>query len=231
MKTRTSTAAARGGKSRRSAPLHVELGCGKCVSTARMARENPNVNYLALDLSRDMLAVGRRGVTALYGGDPVENLKLGHPQPALYPADARARGRGGAALHQLLQPLGSAGGTSGAADAHVPSAASVRSSRPRRRFISKPTRTGCSAIRANTSRKRASTTSITWDLHASGFAPNYVTEHEARFAAQGIPIKFLIAKMRPISAGRERELRAAWLGDEETQAQVLHLDGEGGVIR
>ena len=35
---------------------------------------------------------------------------------------------------------------------------------------------------------------ITWDLHASGFAPNVVTEHEEMFTREGIPIKFLIAR-------------------------------------
>ena len=36
----------------------------------------------------------------------------------------------------------------------------------------------------------------TWDLHASGFAENLVTEHEKMFTEEGKPIKFLIA--RPI---------------------------------
>ena len=34
---------------------------------------------------------------------------------------------------------------------------------------------------------------ITFDLHASGFQPNYVSEHEALFSRQGVPIKMLIA--------------------------------------
>ena len=33
---------------------------------------------------------------------------------------------------------------------------------------------------------------MTRDLHASGFAPNYVSEHEAKFSGQGVPIKFVI---------------------------------------
>ncbi len=35
---------------------------------------------------------------------------------------------------------------------------------------------------------------ITYDLAASGFAENIVTEHENMFMEQGIKIKFLIAK-------------------------------------
>ena len=34
---------------------------------------------------------------------------------------------------------------------------------------------------------------LTRDLHQSGFAGSYSTEHERMFSAQGIPIKFLIA--------------------------------------
>ena len=36
---------------------------------------------------------------------------------------------------------------------------------------------------------------MTRDLHASGFSPNYVSEHERLFSQQGVPIKFLIAQM------------------------------------
>ena len=40
---------------------------------------------------------------------------------------------------------------------------------------------------------------LTDDLHASGFTPNYVTEHEAFYTKQGKNIHFLIAKMMPVS--------------------------------
>lgn len=215
------------------APLHVELGCGKCVSTARMARENPGVNYLALDLSRDMLAVGRRGIMELYGGEPVENLKLGHHnllyiQQMLAPEDAVER-----LYISFCNPWDQKGRHERRRLTHTRQLVQYRTFlTPEAEIYFKTDADGlfCDS-REYLEEAGFDVTYITWDLHASGFAPNYVTEHEARFVAQGIPIKFLIAKMRPISAGRERELRAAWLGDEETQAQVLHLDGEGGVIR
>ena len=37
-------------------------------------------------------------------------------------------------------------------------------------------------------------TYLTYDLHASGYEPNIVTEHEKMFSDEGIPIKFLIAR-------------------------------------
>ena len=36
---------------------------------------------------------------------------------------------------------------------------------------------------------------MTDDLHASGFEPNYVSEHERLYAGQGKAIHFLIARM------------------------------------
>jgi len=34
---------------------------------------------------------------------------------------------------------------------------------------------------------------VTYNLHESGFEPNYVSEHEMLYTGRGIPIKFLIA--------------------------------------
>ena len=36
------------------------------------------------------------------------------------------------------------------------------------------------------------------DLHASGYAPNYVSEHELLYTGRGIPIHFLIARMEAL---------------------------------
>ena len=41
---------------------------------------------------------------------------------------------------------------------------------------------------------------LTDDLHASGYAPNYVSEHEQFYSEQGVPIRFLIARMLPDGA-------------------------------
>ena len=35
---------------------------------------------------------------------------------------------------------------------------------------------------------------LTYDLHASGFTPNYITEHEKKYTMKGIPIKFCIVR-------------------------------------
>ena len=43
-------------------PFWVELGCGKCLSTSLLAAGKPEVNILAIDLKSDILAVGKRNV-------------------------------------------------------------------------------------------------------------------------------------------------------------------------
>ena len=46
-----------------SQPLYLELGCGKGGFASRFALANPQVNLLAVDISSNMLGVGRRSGT------------------------------------------------------------------------------------------------------------------------------------------------------------------------
>lgn len=61
-----------------SHPLHVELGCGKCTFTAELAAQNPDVNYVAIDISTDILGVARRNFEERFAQDhkPVENVAI-----------------------------------------------------------------------------------------------------------------------------------------------------------
>lgn len=47
-------------------PFWVELGCGKGVSTAKLAASSPQINILAIDIKSDVLAVAKRNVDAEY---------------------------------------------------------------------------------------------------------------------------------------------------------------------
>lgn len=47
-------------------PLHLELGCGKGSFVAQCALDNPDVNFLAIDIKSDMLGVGRRNIVKLF---------------------------------------------------------------------------------------------------------------------------------------------------------------------
>ena len=57
-------------------PLQLELGCGKGVSTARMAHEQRDVNLIAIDISPDVLGCARRNLALVYGDEPVDNVLL-----------------------------------------------------------------------------------------------------------------------------------------------------------
>ena len=62
---------------RREAPLELELGCGKGVSTALMALENPGVNLVAVDINSSVLGVAKRNAEAAFADRrAVDNLKL-----------------------------------------------------------------------------------------------------------------------------------------------------------
>ena len=56
-------------------PMWLEIGCGKGVATVAMAHDNPDVNLIAIDEVRHVLAVSIKNTQAEYGGDPVDNLR------------------------------------------------------------------------------------------------------------------------------------------------------------
>lgn len=60
-------------------PVYMELGCGKGGFVAQASMKYPNINWLALDIKSEMLAVGRRTIEKLYsdaGLSSPTNLRL-----------------------------------------------------------------------------------------------------------------------------------------------------------
>jgi tRNA (guanine-N7-)-methyltransferase len=59
-------------------PLHLELGMGKGTFTAELAAQHPEINYIGIDISSDVLGVARRNIEARYQRDnlPVTNIAL-----------------------------------------------------------------------------------------------------------------------------------------------------------
>ena len=178
-------------------PLHLEIGCGKGVSTVRMAHDNPHINYVAIDEVRHVLAVSVSNTEREFDGhnpgnlifaavdamriydtfsaaDGIERIYISFPNPW----DERAKHHKRRLTHprQLMQY---------------------------RAFL-KPGgeiwfKTDNDALFMASRRYFAECGfEITWltdDLHASGFQPNYISEHEQMYAAQGKNIHFLIARM------------------------------------
>lgn len=48
------------------APFHIELGCGKGSFIANLSLQNPNINYLAVDLVDAMLGLAKRNIEKVY---------------------------------------------------------------------------------------------------------------------------------------------------------------------
>ncbi len=179
-------------------PLHLELGCGKGVSTAVMAKENPEINYVMADLSADVLGDARRNLTAACGDD------VSHVQILLAdicrisdvfgPEDVTDR----IYIH-FCNPW-----------TERPKQAKKRLTHPRqlmqyRAFLrdggeiwfktDDDTLFGDSLVYFDLC--GFETVYLTADLHAAGFAPNYLSEHEKKYTAIGVPIKAGIFRKKP----------------------------------
>ncbi len=50
-------------------PIHLDLGCGKCVFLAEAAARCRDVNFVGIDLSDDVLGVGRRNIQKAFQDD------------------------------------------------------------------------------------------------------------------------------------------------------------------
>lgn len=57
-------------------PIYLDLGCGKCVFLAEAAHQNRGVNWIGIDISYDILGVGRRNIAAAYGEEEPDNVAL-----------------------------------------------------------------------------------------------------------------------------------------------------------
>ncbi|MBQ4128320.1 MAG: tRNA (guanosine(46)-N7)-methyltransferase TrmB [Ruminococcus sp.] len=58
--------------------IELEVGCGKCSFVAQKALQNPDKNFIAVDIKSDMLGVGRRNIEKLFDENKkqVKNIAL-----------------------------------------------------------------------------------------------------------------------------------------------------------
>ena len=179
----------------REAPLHLELGCGKGVSTCEMAFAERNVNFVAIDVNADVLGVARRNVAARYGEERVDNIILAVKECAYIEKTFAPEDRVERIYISFCNPWCQR-------DRHK----KRRLTHPRQLMQYRTFLVDGGEIRFKTDDDELFSDSleylaacgfdiryITYDLHASGFSPNYVSEHEMMFTAQGVKTKFLIA--------------------------------------
>ncbi|MBR1560592.1 MAG: tRNA (guanosine(46)-N7)-methyltransferase TrmB [Clostridia bacterium] len=181
----------------RKQPVHLEIGCGKGVSTVQMAHEHPEVNYIAVDEVRHVLAVSFRNTHAAYGDDPIDNLVYSAVD-AMMIHDTFSAADGISRIYiSFPNPWDER------AKHHKRRLTHPRQLNQYRAFLAPEGeiwfKTDDDALFRASIRYFGEAgfeiTYMTDDLHASGFSPNYVSEHERLYTEQGKRIHFLIAKM------------------------------------
>ena len=178
-------------------PLHLELGCGKGGFMAQKALQNPQINFLAVDIKSDILGLSKRNIEKAYeqAGKEVDNVRI-------FAYD----------IERILQVLDR---NDEVERIYInfcnpwpkKKHKKKRLTYPRQLFFYQEFLKDGGEIWFKTDDDELFEESldyfamcgftqkfITYDLAASGFAENIVTEHEQMFMDQGIKIKFLIAK-------------------------------------
>lgn len=64
-------------------PIHLELGCGKGTFIAKLAKQNPDINYIAIDIKSEVLGLAKRNIEKEYGKIPIENVVIMSQEIAL----------------------------------------------------------------------------------------------------------------------------------------------------
>ena len=187
-------------------PLHLEIGCGKGVSTVQMAHDNPEINYIAIDEVRTVLAVSVRNTEREYEGESPENLVFSEADAMrIYDTFSAADGIGRIYI-SFPNPWDER------AKHHKRRLTHPRQLFQYREFLAPGSeiwfKTDNDALFTATKRYMGECgfeiVHLTDDLHASGFAPNYMSEHERLYVGQGKPIHFLIAKMAPLTGAENK---------------------------
>ncbi|MBR3927366.1 MAG: tRNA (guanosine(46)-N7)-methyltransferase TrmB [Clostridia bacterium] len=196
-------------------PLHIELGCGKGVSTCQMALSEDSNNFVAVDLITSVLGVAKRNAESAYKGvREIDNLILCNFDIEYIDSFFASEDSVERIYISFCNPWN-----------QRPKQAKHRLTHPRQLLKYREIMKDGGEIYFKTDDDKLFKDSvgyfescgfdikfITYDLHESGFTPNYETEHEKMFTNEGVKIKFLIAEKR---SGFETTADAALDADEE----------------
>ncbi len=177
-------------------PLHLEMGCGKGVSTAQMIAANPGINYVAVDISPDVLGDARRNIVKACGGNP-DNAMLLFADICLIERCFDEQDGPDRIYISFCNPW-----------TEHPKHEKRRLTHPRQLIQYRQMLQPNGEIWFKTDDETLFLDSLAYfdlcgfepvylteDLARSGFRPNYISEHEAKYMAQGIPIQFAVFRM------------------------------------
>lgn len=182
-------------------PVYAELGCGKGRFVLQAATYYPDINWLALDIKSEMLAVARRTIVNELGREP-ENIRLVSQNIAMINTAFDENDRIDRIYINFCNPW------------------------PRKKHKKRRLTHTRQLMQYRTFLKDGgeihfktdddelfeeslpyfehsgfSVKFITRDLHSTDYSPNFETEHEKMFSEEGKTIKFLIAVKEPLPEG------------------------------
>lgn len=178
-------------------PLYLEVGCGKGGFVGQTALNKPDINFLAVDIKSDMLGVGRRNIVKLFdeAQKPVENILL-----TAYNVDQIDKI---ISNEDTIERIYINFCNPWPREKHK----KRRLTFPRKLKMYRELLVDNGEIHFKTDNDELFFESLeyfkecnfeiiyqTLDLHQSGYEDNVETEHEKMFSAEGIKIKFCIAK-------------------------------------
>ncbi len=177
-------------------PLHLEMGCGKGVSTAQMVRDNPEINYVVVDISPDVLGDTRRNIVRACGERP-GNVRILRADICVIDRYFDRNDGPERIYISFCNPW-----------TERPKHEKRRLTHPRQLVQYRSMLRPGGEIWMKTDDDRLFGDSLayfrlcgfeiaylTGNLRESGFEPNYVSEHEQRYMEAGVPIKFGIFRM------------------------------------
>jgi tRNA (guanine-N7-)-methyltransferase len=177
-------------------PMCIELGCGKGQFIANLAFQNPNINFIGVDLIDTMLGLAKRNVEEVYKDNKIDNVILTrcNIEQILTMMDEQDKVERIYINFCNPWPRGKH---------HKKRLTHTRQLELYKTFLKKD-----GEIHFKTDDDNLFMDSLnyfenagykiiwkTFDLHSENIENNIVTEHEAMFSNQGIKIKALIAKL------------------------------------
>ena len=178
-------------------PIHMEIGCGKGTFAGTLAKNNPNINYIALDIKEDMLGVARRNIVKIFNGEDIDNLFLVEKNCEMIDHAFSKEDNIQRMYINFCNPWPK--------DKHK----KRRLTYPRKLMMYRDFLPDNCEIRFKTDDDNLfeesieyfkecnfEITEITYDLHSGDIDGGPVTEHEKMFSDEGISIKYLTAVKR-----------------------------------
>ncbi|GIM30312.1 tRNA (guanine-N(7)-)-methyltransferase [Clostridium polyendosporum] len=175
-----------------SNPIHLELGCGRGQFVSSKAKENPDVNYVAVDLKDEVLIYALRKVNEA----EVENVRI-IPMNISFISDVFDKDEVSKIYINFCNPWPK--------DRHKKRRLTHTKFLTEYKKFLKPE----SEIWFKTDDTELFDESqqyfkdngfdlkyVTYDLHKSDFQQNIMTEYEAKFTSLGMKTMFLIAKLK-----------------------------------